>query len=164
MPRAFRHIGKRNRNIKLGRLPPVITKGLGTKLTYRRYLTSNSRQFLVTSFQISQSSMKAVSPLEEFDVSLGVDPAVKITYKPTKKFKQSTGILSKYQQLQYHQEIVIKNTKSTPVKITITDQVPKTSEEKVKVCTRGAFEYWAMRGLALQEFLSSPNSNFLTGF
>ena len=80
--------------------------------------------------------MKAVSPLEEFDVSLGVDPAVKITYKPMKKFKQSTGILSKYQQLQFHQEIVIKNTKSTPVKVSVTDQVPKTSEEKVKVRRR----------------------------
>ena len=77
--------------------------------------------------------MKAVSPLEEFDVSLGVDPAVKITYKPIRKFKQSTGILAKYELLQYHQEIVIKNTKLTPVRITVTEQVPKSSEEKLKV-------------------------------
>ena len=83
--------------------------------------------------------MEAVSPLEEFDVSLGVDPAVKITYKPLKKFKQSTGILSKYELLQFHQEIAIKNTKSTSVKITVTDQLPKTSEEKLKVC-RMAFK------------------------
>ena len=77
--------------------------------------------------------MDAVSPLEEFDVSLGVDPAVKITYKPLKKFKQSTGILSKYQQLQCYQEIVIKNTKLSPIKLTVTDQLPLSSEEKLKV-------------------------------
>ena len=80
--------------------------------------------------------MEAVSPLEEFDVSLGVDPAVKITYKPLKKFKQSTGILSKYELLQFHQEITIKNTKSTSVNITVTDQLPKPSEEKLKVCRK----------------------------
>eukprot|EP00112_Aurelia_sp_Birch-Aquarium-sp1_P013062 Seg2757.3 transcript_id=Seg2757.3/GoldUCD/mRNA.D3Y31 product="Protein F37C4.5" protein_id=Seg2757.3/GoldUCD/D3Y31 len=95
-------------------------------------LAGPANVFLDNNF-LTKSSMKAVSPLEEFDVSLGVDPAVKITYKPMKKFKQSTGILSKYQQLQFHQEIVIKNTKSTPVKITMNEQVPKSSEEKVKV-------------------------------
>ena len=39
--------------------------------------------------------MKDVYPLEEFDCSLGVDPAVKITYKPLKKYRASSGIISK---------------------------------------------------------------------
>ena len=50
-----------------------------------------------------------------------------------KKFKQTIGVLSKTVQLQFHQEIVIKNTKTAPVKITVTDQLPKSSEEKIKV-------------------------------
>eukprot|EP00112_Aurelia_sp_Birch-Aquarium-sp1_P008378 Seg1920.2 transcript_id=Seg1920.2/GoldUCD/mRNA.D3Y31 product="Protein F37C4.5" protein_id=Seg1920.2/GoldUCD/D3Y31 len=95
-------------------------------------LAGPANVFLDNNF-LTKSSMEAVSPLEEFDVSLGVDPAVKITYKPLKKFKQSTGILSKYRQLQCHQEIVIKNTKLSPIKLTVTDQLPLSSEEKLKV-------------------------------
>ena len=77
--------------------------------------------------------LDAVSPMEEFEVSLGVDPAVKVTYKPLKKYKQTTGIMSKYTQTQYIQDIVIKNTKASAVKITVTDALPKSFEEKLKV-------------------------------
>ena len=77
--------------------------------------------------------MDAVSPQEEFEVSLGIDPSVKITYKPVNKFEKKSGLVTKYKQIEFHQEIVIKNTKSSAVKIKITDQLPKSMEEKLKV-------------------------------
>ena len=77
--------------------------------------------------------MDAVSPQEEFEVSLGIDPSVKITYKPVNKFEKKSGLVTKYKQIDFHQEIVIKNTKSSAVKIKITDQLPKSMEEKLKV-------------------------------
>ena len=77
--------------------------------------------------------MNDVSPQEEFEVSLGIDPAVKITYKPVNKFEKKTGLVTKSRQIEYHQEIVVKNTKSSGVKIKITDQLPKSSEDKLKV-------------------------------
>ena len=73
--------------------------------------------------------------MEEFDIALGVDPSVKITYKPLKKFQQRTGIISKAELFNFHQVIEVKNTKSQPVKITITDQCPKSTVEKIKVCS-----------------------------
>ena len=71
--------------------------------------------------------------MEEFDVSLGVDPSVKITYKPIKKFQQRTGVISKSDTTNFHQVIEIKNTKSQPVKIIVTDQCPQSSSDKIKV-------------------------------
>ena len=79
--------------------------------------------------------MDAVSPQEEFEVSLGVDPAVKITYKPVNKFEKKGGFVTKVRQIEFHQGIVVKNTKSSAVKIKITDQLPKSSEDKLKVAT-----------------------------
>ena len=95
-------------------------------------LAGDSNVFLDNNF-LTKSYLEAVSPQEEFEVSLGADPSVKVTYKPLKKFKQTTGVLSKTVQLQFHQEIVLKNTKTRPVKITVTDQLPKSSEEKIKI-------------------------------
>ena len=71
--------------------------------------------------------------MEEFDVSLGVDPSVKVTYKPVKKFQQRTGVLSKSDITDFHQVIEIKNTKSQPVKILVTDQCPRSTSDKIKV-------------------------------
>jgi len=88
--------------------------------------------FLDNNF-LTKSYMDAVSPQEEFEVSLGIDPSVKITYKPVNKFEKKSGLVTKYKQIEFRQEIVIKNTKSSAVKIKITDQLPKSMEEKLKV-------------------------------
>ena len=71
--------------------------------------------------------------MEEFDVSLGVDPSVKITYKPIKKFQQRTGVILKSDTTNFHQVIEIKNTKLQPVYINVTDQCPRSSSDKIKV-------------------------------
>ena len=69
--------------------------------------------------------MKSYSPQEELVVSLGVDPAIRIDYKPIRKFKGQSGILAKttitvYSQVNnlfisicciYLQKNVIKNFK-----------------------------------------------------
>ena len=80
-----------------------------------------------------QSSLPAVSPLEEFEIALGVDPAVKVTYKPLKKFQQTSGMISKSTVFNYQQQIEIKNTKPNPIKIKVTDQCPRTANDKIKV-------------------------------
>lgn len=80
--------------------------------------------------------MNAVSPQEEFEVSLGVDPAVKITYKPVNKFAKKSGLVTKSKQIEFQQEIIVKNTKASAVKIKVTDQLPKSSEDKLRVCMK----------------------------
>ena len=42
-----------------------------------------------------KTELKSYSPQEELIVSLGVDPAIKIDYKPIRKFKGQNGLLAK---------------------------------------------------------------------
>lgn len=82
---------------------------------------------------MAKSSLKAVSPSEEFDCSLGVDPSVRIEYKAARKFHEESGIISKSSNVTHEQKIEIKNTKAEPIKIFIKEQLPLSSEEKIKV-------------------------------
>ena len=52
-----------------------------------------------------QTDLKAYSPQEEFHCSLGVDPAIKVDYKPIKKYKAQSGLISKTTTTTYHQVI-----------------------------------------------------------
>jgi len=95
-------------------------------------LAGDANVFLDNNF-LTKTTLSAVSPLEEFDIALGVDPSVKVTYKPVKKFQQRTGMISKADLFNFHQVIEIKNTKSQPVKIKVTDQCPWSTNDKIKI-------------------------------
>lgn len=77
--------------------------------------------------------MKPVSPKEEFECSLGVDPSVRVTYKPAKKFRQHHGILTNKTQVKVEQHIEIKNTRLDTCKIKVSDQLPLSTDDKIKV-------------------------------
>ena len=90
--------------------------------------------FLDNNF-VSKTELKSYSPQEELDLSLGVDPAIKMDYKPVKKYTESTGIkvLNKTVTTSYVQIIEIKNTSQNKAKILLVDNLPLSSDEKVKV-------------------------------
>ena len=88
-----------------------------------------------------QADLKAVSPSEEFDCSLGVDPAVKVDYKPMHKFREQTGFMSKHVTFTYRQEIEIKNTRQDDVTIHVVDKLPQSTEEKIRV---SGVSYWGV--------------------
>ncbi|XP_065179386.1 protein F37C4.5-like [Sycon ciliatum] len=88
--------------------------------------------FLDNNF-ISKTSLSNVSPYEDFTCSLGVDPAIRVLYKPVRRFKENTGILSKYTLATRKQAIEIKNTRLDVIRIKLTDTVPRSVEEKIKV-------------------------------
>ena len=74
-----------------------------------------------------------MSPSEDFTCSLGVDPGVRISYQPVHKFREASGLVSKTVSTTYKQTIEIKNTHPEPLKIMVIDQVPISTEEKIKV-------------------------------
>ena len=84
-------------------------------------------------FSSLQATIKAVSPGEEFECSLGVDPAVKITYKPLSKFRESSGIFSKTVSTKYKQVTEVRNAHDYPVTLELHDQLPRSTDEKIKV-------------------------------
>ncbi|XP_035686579.1 protein F37C4.5-like isoform X4 [Branchiostoma floridae] len=80
-----------------------------------------------------KSDLRTVAPSEEFTCSLGADPAVKVIYKPLHKYREQSGVISKTTQMTYRQVIEIKNLRPDPIKITVSDQLPLSTEEKIKV-------------------------------
>ncbi|XP_055328658.1 protein F37C4.5-like [Paramacrobiotus metropolitanus] len=82
---------------------------------------------------VATVDLKTVSPQEEFSCSLGVDPAIKIKYRPVRRFNEQVGLLNKMNVVTYVQEIEVNNTRSDAVHIVIVDQVPRSTEEKLKV-------------------------------
>ena len=63
----------------------------------------------------------------------GVDPSVKVVYKPVKRFREENGLLSKNVTYTYKQVTEISNTRSEPAVVTFQDQIPKSEDAKLKV-------------------------------
>ncbi|GMS96710.1 hypothetical protein PENTCL1PPCAC_18885, partial [Pristionchus entomophagus] len=82
---------------------------------------------------VAKTQIKAVSPGERFTSSLGVDPAVKIDYKPAHKYHEQSGLINKSSSTITEQKIIVKNTRGDAVLLTIREQIPRSTDEKIKV-------------------------------
>ncbi|KAG8908864.1 hypothetical protein FRC01_007241 [Tulasnella sp. 417] len=86
---------------------------------------------------ICKSSLPSVNPNESFSTSLGVDPAIRITYHPQqKKIRNDTGGLlsNKMDVTSYNQRITVKNTRATAAApLIIKDQIPVSEDSDFKV-------------------------------
>ncbi|KHN86728.1 Protein F37C4.5 [Toxocara canis] len=96
------------------------------------FLPGQANVYLNNSF-VAKSNIKAVSPNERFICSLGVDPAVKVEYKPAHKYTEQMWLLSKCSTTAHEQRIVVRNTKNEKVLLTIREHVPKSTDEKIKI-------------------------------
>ncbi|XP_067951620.1 protein F37C4.5-like [Watersipora subatra] len=88
--------------------------------------------FMDNSF-ITKSTLPAVSPSEKFECSLGVDFAVRVTYKPCEKMEATAGMLSKSKINEYKQVIEVKNTHQHDVTLHLEEQLPRSTNQKIKV-------------------------------
>ena len=82
-----------------------------------------------------QSELSDVSPNEEFTTSLGVDQSVRITARPVSAVHGShSGVLKKNKVVTYTHSFVVKNTKTDAVSIQVSEQVPLSTDDRIKVC------------------------------
>jgi len=98
-------------------------------------LSGNSSVFLNGSF-VTKSSIPNVSPQEKFGCSLGVDPAIRVTYHPQSKKKRRTGSLlnAKTNITSFERKITVTNTRTSRVpRLRISEQIPTSESEKIKV-------------------------------
>ncbi|KZT61875.1 hypothetical protein CALCODRAFT_479632 [Calocera cornea HHB12733] len=100
-------------------------------------LAGPSNVFLDGSF-VAKSQIPYASPQDTFPCSVGVDPAIRITYPPVSKKArtQATGTIfnsSKLDSTVFTQRISIKNTRQSSVKLLVRDQVPVSEDQKFKV-------------------------------
>jgi uncharacterized protein (TIGR02231 family) len=82
---------------------------------------------------ITHSSIDNVCLGDTFDLPLGTDASVKVEYKPEKKLTDTQGIISKVHHENVRRETHLTNTKSTEVTVYVYEQVPLSSDEKIKV-------------------------------
>ena len=81
-----------------------------------------------------QSELSDVSPNEEFTISLGVDQSVRITARPVSAVHGShSGVLKKNKLVTYAHSFVVKNTKTDAVSIQVSEQVPLSTDDRIKV-------------------------------
>lgn len=59
---------------------------------------------------------------------------MKVVYKPVRRFREEGGLLTKNVTYTYKQVTEILNSRDEPAVITFVDQVPKSQDEKLKVC------------------------------
>jgi len=74
-----------------------------------------------------------VSPGQAFDLPLGVDPAVHVSYPKPTVHRSTVGVFSKESNQVFSRLIYLTNTKSTPVEILVLDQIPVSEDERLNI-------------------------------
>ena len=59
---------------------------------------------------------------------------MKVVYKPVRRFREESGLISKNVTYTYKQVTELCNTRDESAVVTFKDQVPKSEDEKLKVC------------------------------
>ncbi|CAL1546814.1 unnamed protein product [Lymnaea stagnalis] len=113
-------------------VPHAFLQAKVTNTSQYTLLPGRTNIFLDNSF-VAKAEIKAVAPKEEFECSLGVDPSVRVEYKPLVKVNSSSGIISKSQIITHEQAIEIKNLHDYLVKVQVRDNLPRSLDEKIKV-------------------------------
>ncbi|PIO73824.1 hypothetical protein TELCIR_04191 [Teladorsagia circumcincta] len=96
------------------------------------FLPGDAAVYLNNSF-VAKTNMKNVSPGERFSCFLGVDAALRVEYRPVKKYHEQVGLINKSSSNVHEQVIIVKNSRAQPVLLTIKEQIPRSTDEKIKV-------------------------------
>lgn len=89
--------------------------------------------YLDGSFITKTSLQDSVSPQEAFTTFVGVDPTVKLQYRPVSTRDKTAGWMSKTTTTVYEHATIVTNTKATPIDVFIADSVPIGNVDKIQV-------------------------------
>jgi len=88
--------------------------------------------FLDGSF-VTTTSLKDVSPTEEFTTFLGADSSLKLVHQQLARERKTAGTFSKTQSTSHRFVTKVHNTKPVAARLTVVEVLPKSTEEKIKV-------------------------------
>jgi hypothetical protein len=112
--------------------PDAYLKGKAKNSTEFPLLAGPMNVFYDNSF-VATSAITTTFPQEEFDAFLGADEGIRIDRKLINRFTEYTGTFSKKVKLTYEFLTNVQNLKTTPVSISIHDQIPISRNEKILV-------------------------------
>ncbi|CAF3952179.1 unnamed protein product, partial [Rotaria sordida] len=101
--------------------------------TSDKYLLAGPASIFMNNNFVTHSSIDNVCIGDTFDLPLGIDSSIKVEYKPVKKTSDTQGIISKIHLKTVRHETHVTNTKTNEVVVFVYDQVPLSSDEKIKV-------------------------------
>ena len=107
-------------------------KAKTTNTSDKQLLAGPAAVFMDNNF-ITHSSIDNVCLGDTFDLPLGTDTSVKVEYKPAKKRSETQGLISKTHHESVRRETRLTNTKSTAITVHVYEQVPLSSDEKIRV-------------------------------
>ncbi|CAF1222356.1 unnamed protein product [Adineta ricciae] len=107
-------------------------KATTTNTSDKQLLAGPAAVFMDNNF-IAHSSIDNVCLGDTFDLPLGMDASIKVEYKPVKKVTDTQGLISKINCENIYHETRVVNTKATDVTVYIYEQVPLSSDEKIRV-------------------------------
>jgi uncharacterized protein (TIGR02231 family) len=96
------------------------------------FLKGLSRIYLDNAF-IAEASLGPVMPEEEFEASLGVDEAMKVEYRRTKKFDASAGLGGKRKRIEFEYKVLVTNKRKTEETLKIKDAFPVSGHQDIVV-------------------------------
>ncbi|CAM9543217.1 unnamed protein product [Ectocarpus fasciculatus] len=82
---------------------------------------------------ISTTKMRPVSPGESFNIFLGVDPALKVEYRPCRTSAKTKGLFSSTEVKQYEYCTVLRNTKQNLCRVIVAEILPRSNDENISV-------------------------------
>jgi len=82
---------------------------------------------------ITTSKLQRTNPGEEFQLYLGVDPAVRVEVKPPTKQEDTSGLLKKTFSKTTRFTTVIRNNKRQQVKVLVYDPIPFSSDKSISI-------------------------------
>ncbi|KAL6910267.1 hypothetical protein GGI43DRAFT_389759 [Trichoderma evansii] len=85
---------------------------------------------------MGKTSLPRCSSGESFNLSLGIDPAIRVTYSKPEVHRTSSGLFSKEDSAVYIRTITLHNTRAVggrAVDLLVQDQVPVSEDERLRV-------------------------------
>lgn len=91
---------------------------------------------------------------QKFEVSLGVDPAIRIEYKPVRTYQEQIGTVEKINAQVTEKITAVSNLRPNTVLLTIREQIPRSTDSRIKV----SFFFRLPVKLSLQVRLEVPEA------
>jgi len=109
---------------------------------------------------LGNSTVTRCAPNDAFEIGLGVDEEVPVTYAKPVRRVASEGMLLKEQVVTYERNISVYNTRSTPITLILFDQVPVSEEEKLRIAVKRP----ALKNVGDTLGGAATNVKFFSGF
>ncbi|RHZ51515.1 hypothetical protein CDV55_101924 [Aspergillus turcosus] len=82
---------------------------------------------------LGTTTLPNCAPNDSFNISLGVDPSIQVTYAKPSVRRIGGGFFSKEHTAVFRRTCWVKNTKSIAVDLIVSDQVPLSEDDKLRV-------------------------------